>query len=89
LSASVFIPSPLQHHTPPQQGHVVSNWKHRFCVLTRDTIFYFKEEPSRGDETPAGGIELKGALAYPETWAPKGLFGWMLRTNQGTSFPLR
>jgi len=42
-----------------KQGGNFKTWKKRFCVLVKDQIFYFKQEPT-GPELPEGGIGLAG-----------------------------
>lgn len=42
-----------------KQGGKFKTWKKRFCVLVKDQIFYFKQQPT-GPEQPEGGINLAG-----------------------------
>lgn len=42
-----------------KQGGNFKTWKKRFCVLVKDQIFYFKQQPT-GPEHPEGGINLAG-----------------------------
>jgi hypothetical protein len=72
-------------------GHLNKSWKNRYFVLTAEQMTYYKEETTEGVETaaPAGVIPLKDALIYPTTWAPEGMFGWMIMTSGGVKYLFR
>ena len=77
-----------------KQGHVVPNWKHRFFVLMPKSLDYYDEPPmvavnQANALTGKKSIPLSKALVYPEAWAPRGLFGWLVTTAKGIAFPLR
>lgn len=42
-----------------KQGGNFKTWKKRYCVLVKDHIYYFKQQPT-GPEQPEGGINLTG-----------------------------
>eukprot|EP00004_Rigifila_ramosa_P019562 TRINITY_DN4997_c0_g1_i3.p1 TRINITY_DN4997_c0_g1~~TRINITY_DN4997_c0_g1_i3.p1 ORF type:complete len:352 (+),score=73.33 TRINITY_DN4997_c0_g1_i3:534-1589(+) len=64
-----------------KQGHVIKNWKRRWCVIAHGTLYYYKDKQ---ESEPLGIINLSGVTIHPADSIKKGSFE--LRTPVGKNF---